>query len=133
MQIEDGYIKIHIDDLIKAPGILEACAKHATFDSYLIDGLVQVMLTDEAEWDHDDEPWSTIVSFGRSYFEEARMKLIAHIDQAAKTQVEKFQDERDTFERYYHEYQLKSIQLQQANTELRNQIRILKIEREEDD
>ena len=134
MKIEDGYIKIHIDDdLINAPGILEACAKHATFNRYLINGLIQVMLTDEAEWDPDDGPWWTTVSFGRSYFEEARMKLINHIDQAAQTQVEKFQKERDVFEKYYHEYLSKSIYQQNTIVELRNQIRIMEIERAEDD
>lgn len=130
MKVEDGYIKVHIDDLLQDEEILKACAKHATFDRYLIDGLVKVMLTDEAAWEEDESPWYTVISFGRSYFEEARMKILKSVDEMAHTQVERFQKERDTYSRLYDGYQTKCIHMEQTVSELKNQIRILKLERE---
>lgn len=126
MKLEDGYIKIHISDLLMEPGVLEECAKHATFDKILIEGLVQVMLTDEAQWELDENPWWTVVSYGKSMFEDARMKLIEHIDQAAITQIKALQKERDTYSKYYDEYQTKCIELEQTVWDLKYKVRRLK-------
>jgi len=128
MKIDDGYIKIHFDDLLNAPGVLEECGKHASFRKNLFEGITQLMLTDEVQWAPDESPWWVTVSFGRSDFEEARMKILSRLDEAAQTQLKKFRDERDTFSKYYDEYQTKCIQRENTIHELRNQIRILKSE-----
>ena len=128
MKIEDGYIKIHFDDLLNAPGVLKECGKHASFNKYLFEGIVQLMLTDEVQWEPDESPWWTTMSFGKSYYEEARMKIFSRLDEAVQTQVKKFQKERDAFSEYYTKYQTKCIKMESTINELRNQIRILKME-----
>lgn len=135
VNISDGTIRIDVEELVSRDDFLTEAAKHATFNRFLVKGVIQLMLTDEAQWDENeiDTPWWTSVSFGRSYFEEARALLIAKADEASRKQVELYQKERDTYEKYYHEYQSKSCvleskvrDLQYALREARHEIEVLR-------
>ena len=100
---KDGWIELDPEALINNEAVLLRLAQNASFSKWLIHGLTELLLRDEVDWDDGDVPWRTIVSFGRSQWEEARAKLIAKADEAAQIQVEKYKGERDTFERYYNE------------------------------
>lgn len=119
MKLDDkGNLVVSIEELIESEEVLKACAKHAVFNRYLLTGIVEMMLRDEADWNgEEDTPWSCFVSFGRSYIEEARQKLIAHADEAAQTAVRKLTEERDTYKRYYEE---EGSKLSSAEAAIRN-------------
>lgn len=125
MDISEGTIRIDVEELVSRDDFLTEAARHATFNRFLVKGIIQLMLTDEVQWDENevDTPWWTSVSFGRSYFEEARALLIAKADEAAQKQVELYQKERDTFEKYYREYQSKSCDLESKVCDLQYALR----------
>ena len=124
MKIENGEIKIDIEELVNKDEFLVEFAKHASFNKNLFNGIVQLLLTDEVQWDKDKSPWYTIVSFGRSYFEEARKLLISKADEAAQKQVEIYKKERDTIEEYYRKYLSKNVELENRVSELEYELRM---------
>jgi hypothetical protein len=125
VDIKEGKISIDIEDLVSRDEFLTEFAKHACFNRYLFNGITQLLLTDEAEWPDEENgvPWWISVSFGRSYFEEARALLIAKADEAARKQVELFKKERDTFEKYYRDYQSKFWDAESTINSLRHELR----------
>ena len=128
MKLEKGMIQIDAEELAMNDDCLQAFAKHAAFNRTLFDGIVQLLLTDEAQWDKDgiDAPWYTVVSFGKSDFESSRALLIAKAGDAAQTQVRLYKVERDNYEKYYREYLEKSVALENRVRNLENDNRELR-------
>jgi hypothetical protein len=106
MKIEaklDGCkLVIDTSDITDCDEILRHFAKHVAFRKYIVDNIVQRMLTDQVFDERGD--WWESIGFGESYLENARMLLSQHADEVVKTQCEILQKERDNFKRFYEEY-----------------------------
>ena len=124
MDIKDGIIKIYIDDIIKNDLFLVEFAKHAAFNRTLFDGITQLIIKDEVQWDPEDKdiPWSVSVSFGRSYFEKARLCILERLDEISKTQINLYKNERNTYEKYYNEYLTKCAKLENEISRLKEDL-----------
>lgn len=109
---ENGQIIIDVVDLIKSDAVMKQCARHAVFEKEIFNGLVQILIKDEADFEDGHAPWWCAVSFGKSYFEEARIKVLQNLGSMEITQIECLKREVENYKQLYAEYLSKSVNQQ---------------------
>jgi hypothetical protein len=124
MKVKDGILSIDIQELFKDEEFCKEAAKNLVFERWLFYGITELMIKDEVDWLDGGCPSWCAVSFGRSYFEEARTKIIQHISEVFGTQVKALQEERDTIDKYYKEYLSKSIDQERIIADLSQALRV---------
>lgn len=123
MKIKDGILSIDIQELFKDEEFCKEAAKNAVFERWLFYGITELIIKDEVDWQDGELPSWCAVSFGKSYFEEARTKIISHISEVFDTQIKILQKERDTTDKYYQKYLSESIRLERIICDLRQELR----------
>jgi hypothetical protein len=113
MELNDkGQVIINIDELLTSDEILKQCARHAVFVKEIFNGLAQLLIKDEVDFEDGNPPWYCTISFGQSYFEEIRIKLLENLSGMESTQITCLQHERDTYRKFYEEYLSKFIEIE---------------------
>jgi hypothetical protein len=125
MKLSGEKIEIQIQDLVSREEFLIEFAKHACFNRTLVEGICQLLLTDEIQWSKDsyESPWYTIISFGQSEWERARALLIAKASDAAQKQVEMLKRERDNYKEKYDEFSRKCWQHERTIYDLQRELK----------
>jgi hypothetical protein len=123
MEMNNGILSIDLKELFRDEKFCKEAAQYAVFEKWLFHGIVELLIKDEVDWNDDESPSYCCASFGRSYFEEARVKVIEKISEIYHTQIKVLQKERDTINEYYQKYLSKSIVLEDDIRSLQYQLR----------
>ncbi len=123
---EKGQIVIDFKDLISSDEVMKQCARHAVFEREIFNGLVQVLISDEAYFDDGNAPWWCSVSFGQSYFEDARIQLLKNLGSIEITQIDCLKKEVENYKQLYAEYLAKSCNQERYINSLEFENRTLK-------